>query len=223
MVSDFRSLAATPFSETINAICWRRNLPGDFSEVVSCLGESESPVITLESDLLRHLPLSYAGRVAANVMLADFCLLSELNLAPLLNCVYDYQRDERGGPISTDVFSFHVDSAPCPTDTWLCTYHGPGSEGLCNEDAQRHVDLHATRAALLATYGGSDDAGFENFLRENAFDLHFAALPQARPYSFGTGDLWRIATQYPGSVVPPCIHRAPPHSVGDPPRLLLIS
>ena len=223
MVSDFRTLAATPFSETINAICWKRNLPGDFAEVVACLGESQSPLITLDSDLLHHLPLSSAGRVAVDVMLADFRLLSELNLAPVLNCVYDYQRDERGGPISTDVFSFHVDGAPCPTDTWLCTYHGPGSEGLCNEDAQRHVDLPATRAALLAAYGGSDDAGFENHLSDNFYDLHFAALPQTRPYRFGTGHLWRIATQFPGSVVPPCIHRAPSHSAGDPPRLLLIS
>ena len=223
MVSDFRTLTTTPFSETINAICWERDLPGDFTEVVSCLDENQKDLITLDSDLLPHLPLSAAGRVAVDIMLADFRLLSELNLAPVLNCVYDYQRDERGGPISTDVFSFHVDSAPCQTDTWLCTYHGPGSEGLCNKEAQRHVDLPATRAALLAAYGGADDAGFENYLSENAYDLHFAALPQARPYSFGTGHLWRIATQYPGSVVPPCIHRAPPHSAGDPPRLLLIS
>ena len=223
MVSDFRTLTATSFSETINAICWKRNLPGDFAEVVSCLGETRKDLITLDSDLLHHLPLSAAGRVAVDVMLADFRLLSELNLAPVLNCVYDYQRDERGGPISTDVFSFHVDRAPCPTDTWLCTYHGPGSEGLCNEDAQRHVDLPATRAALLAAYGGANDSGFENYLSENAYDLHFAAQSQARPYRFGTGHLWRIATQYPGSVVPPCIHRAPPHSEGDSPRLLLIS
>lgn len=223
MVSDFRNLMTSSFSENINAFCWKRDLPGDFAEVVACLGDTQSPLITLESDWLNHLPLSAAGRVAVDVMLADFRLLSELHLAPVLNCVYDYQRDERGGPISTDVFSFHVDSAPGATDTWLCTYHGPGSEGLGNEDAQRHVELPATRAALLAAYGGSDDAGFEKFLSENAYDLHFAALPQARPYSFGTGHLWRIATQYPGSVVPPCIHRAPPHSAGDPPRLLLIS
>ena len=222
-VSDFSQLIATSFSEHLNALCWKRNLPGDFAEVVSCLGDSRSPMITLESYLLHRLPLSVAGRVAVDVMLADFRMLSELNLAPVLNCVYDYQRDERGGPISTDVFSFHVDRAPCATDTWLCTYHGPGSEGLCNENAQRHVDLPATRAALFAAYGGSDDAGFENYLNENTYDLHYAALPHARPYRFGTGHLWRIATQYPGSVVPPCIHRAPPHLVGDSPRLLLIS
>ena len=223
VVSDFHQLMSTPFSHLINAVYWKRDLPGDFVEVVSSLGECHRSLITLESDQLRHLPLSAAGRVAVDVMLTDFRLLSERNLDPALNCVYDYQRDERGGPIRTDVFSFHVDRAPYATDTWLCTYHGPGSEGLSNEDAQRHVDQPATRAALLAAYGGPDDSGFENYLSENAYDLHFAALPQARPYRFGTGHLWRIATQYPGSVVPPCIHRAPPHSAGDPPRLLLIS
>lgn len=223
LVSDFHDLIATSFSETINALCWKRQLPGDFAEVIACLGDLRDAVITLDSDLLHALPLSAAGRIAADVMLADFRLLSERDLAPVLNCVYDYQRDERGGPITTDVFSFHVDSAPCATDTWLCTYHGPGSEGLWNADAQRHVDVPATRAALLAAYGTSDDAGFQDCLSENAYDLHFAMLPQARPYSFGIGHLWRIATQYPGSVVPPCIHRAPPHSPNDPPRLLLIS
>lgn len=222
-VSDFHHLMATPFSHSVNAVCWKRDLPGDFSEIITCLGDCHTSVITLDSNLLHRLPLSAAGRMAADVMLTDFRLLSALHLDPVLNCVYDYQRDERGGPISTDVFSFHVDRAPCATDTWLCTYHGPGSEGLSNEDARRHIDLPATRTALLAMYGGSDDAGFQNFLNENAYDLHFAALPQARPYYFGTGHLWRIAVTYPGSVAPPCIHRAPAPSPGDPPRLLLIS
>ncbi len=41
--------------------------------------------------------------------------------------------------------------------------------------------------------------------------------------SFGLGNLWRIAVDYPGSPVPPCIHRAPITRPGRPPRLLLIS
>lgn len=222
-VSGFHQLTALSFSENVNAVCWKRNLPGDFAEVVTCLREHYSPVVTLDSNLLHQLPLSEQGRIAVDVMLADFHLLSERNLDPALNCIFDYPRDERSGPITTDVFSFHVDSAPCATDTWLCTYHGLGSEGLCNDDARRHVDIPATRAALLAAYGGSDDAGFQDFLSDNAYDLHFSALPQTRPFSFGVGHLWRIATQYPDSVAPPCIHRAPPHSPGDQPRLLLIS
>ena len=222
-VTDFHSLATTPFSADRNALCWRRQLPGDFSEIIARLGDRQESVLTLDIDLLHTLPLSLAGRTAADAMLADFHALSARELAPQLNCVYHYPRDERGGPIATDVFSFHVDSAPCPTDTWLCTYHGPGSEGLWPADAERRIDHPPTRAALLATYGGPDDASFLEFLRENAYDLHFAPLPHARPYSFGLGHLWRIATQHPGSVAPPCIHRAPPPAPGDPPRLLLIS
>jgi hypothetical protein len=223
VVSDFHRLTATSLSAHVNALCWRRHLPGDFAEVVAALGDGQDSVLTLDGDMLQALPLSAAGRIAADSMLADFRLLSERHLAPVLNCVYGYQRDDRGGPIATDVFSFHVDSAPCPTDTWLCTYHGPSSEGLWHTDSQRLVDRADTRAALLSAYGGSDDAGFQEFLSDNAYDLHYAALPQARPYRFGVGHLWRIATQYPDSSVPPCIHRAPPHAPGDPPRLLLIS
>jgi hypothetical protein len=223
-VQSFQQLCEFPLAGEINAVCWERSLSGDFAEVVSQLGNTQGQtLLTLEPGLLHALPLSPAGRVAVESMLTDLRLLSERELAPVLNCVYAYPRDERPGPIATDVFSFHVDSAPCPTETWLCTYHGPASEGLPNDHAQRHVDIPTTRAALMATYGGPDDAGFAAFLSENAYDLHYAALPEARPFSFGRGYLWRIATAYPGCAVPPCIHRAPPTMPGDPPRLLLIS
>ena len=223
-VHSFHELIETPLVGTINALCWERTLPGDFAEVIAALAsDTEEAVLTLDPPMLRALPLSAAGRIAIEFMLSDLHLLSELNLAPVLNCIYDYPRDDRSGPIATDVFSFHVDSAPCATDTWLCTYHGPASEGMDNHYAQRRIDIPATRAALLAAYGGADDAGFHTHLSDNAYDLHYAALPQARPFSFGLGHLWRIATQYPGSPVPPCIHRAPPTMPGDPPRLLLIS
>jgi hypothetical protein len=105
----------------------------------------------------------------------------------------------------------------------LCTYHGQPSEGLINEHAQRLVEIPSVRADLLAMYGGPDDAGFQDFLSEHAYDLHYAALPQARPHLFGVGNLWRIATAYPGSPVLASIHRAPPAGPGDAPRLLLIS
>lgn len=223
IVHGFDELADTPFAGNINALCWRRILPGDFAEIIRCLGNNRAqPMITLDPDVLRALPVSAAGRVARACMLADLSLLSGRDLAPVLNCVYAYPRDDRPGPVATDVFSFHVDSAPCETDTWLCTYHGSASEGLCNEEAQRLVDIPAIRAALLAAYGGADDAGFLEFLSENAYDLHYAARPPARPYSFGMGNLWRIATAYPGCPVPPSIHRAPATGPGDPPRLLLI-
>jgi hypothetical protein len=223
LVHSFQELAEKPFAGNINALCWKRTLPGDFAEIVACLGSNHESMITLDPAMLRALSLSAAGQVARECMLADFSLLSERQLAPVLNCIYAYPRDDRSGPIATDVFSFHVDSAPCETDTWLCTYYGQASEGLCNEQAQRLIDIPATRTALLAAYGGSDDAGFQDYLTENAYDLHFAARPSASSYSFGIGNLWRIATAYPGCPVPPSIHRAPPTNPGDSPRLLLIS
>jgi hypothetical protein len=94
---------------------------------------------------------------------------------------------------------------------------------LRNEEAQRRVDIPVTRAELLQVYGGHDDDGFHEFLKENCYDLHYVAVSQARPFSFGLGNLWRIATEWPGCPVPPCIHRAPERLPGQPPRLLLIS
>ena len=55
-------------------------------------------------------------------------------LAPVLDLIHGYPRDEEGGPVPTDVYSFHVDSATTETDTWLCTYHGPTSDGLRNDE-----------------------------------------------------------------------------------------
>ncbi len=108
-------------------------------------------------------------------------------------------------------------------DTWLCTYYGSPSEGLPNEQAQRRVDIPEIRAELLKFLGmQGDDAEFREALREHCFDLHYAPLPHARPYSFGVGHLWRIAVDWPGSLIPPCIHRAPETLPRQPPRLLLI-
>lgn len=223
-VSSFAELVGQPLDGTTNARCWERRLPGDFAEVVAQLGKvSEESVATIEPAALLALSLSLAGQGARACILADLQRLHELQLAPTLNHIREYPRDQRSGPITTDVFSFHVDSAPLPTDTWLCTYHGLPSEGLPNHEAQRRVDIPATRAALLTVYGGADDADFLNFLSENAYDLHYAALAHARPYSFGSGHLWRIAAQYPGCAALPCIHRAPGTTPGDSPRLLLIS
>jgi hypothetical protein len=125
--------------------------------------------------------------------------------------------------VATDVFSWHVDSAPVEVDTWLCTYHGPSSEALPNEEARRKVDIPETRAELLRMFGGEDDEDFREYLAENCYDLHYAPVAGARPFSFGVGNLWRIATEWPGKIVPPCIHRAPETREGKGPRLLLIS
>lgn len=223
-VGNFHELATGSFRDGINALCWERALPGDYAEIVRLIGHgSGEPITALDADLLLGLPLSGAGRTAAEQMLRDLQQLRELGLDPVLNCIHGYPRDETDAPVATDVFSFHADSAPIEADTWLCTYHGASSEGLRPEQAVRRVDVPATRAALLARYGGSDDAGFEEFLAEHCYDLHYVPTTGAVPYSFGVGHLWRIATDFPGSPVAPCVHRAPSTQPGDPARLLLIS
>ena len=218
----FAELVATPFAQDVNALCWSRTLPGDFGEVVEKLGAGEG-VVTIEEPQLLRLAVSPAGRKAIDFLQKDLRQLREQERDPVLNCIHDYPRDEEPGPVRTDVFSFHVDSAPIEADTWLCTYFGPASEGLRNEDAQRKVDIPAIREQLRADLGaGADDEEFRTALREHCYDLHYAAVDGARPYSFGVGNLWRIAVDWPGSAVPPCIHRAPETPPGAPARLLLI-
>ena len=221
-VDSFHELVTTPFAEGVNALCWPRALPGDFGEVASLLGGNED-ILVLDDARLSGLPVSPAGRVAIQVMLADLRRLREHDLDPVLNCIRGYPRDEAPGPVATDVFSFHVDSAPVEADTYLCTYHGPPSEGLPNHEARRRVDVPATRAGLLKQFGGADDDAFREYLTEHCYDLHYAPAAAAQPFSFGRGNLWRIATEWPGNPVPPCIHRAPKTAPGQPPRLLLIS
>lgn len=219
-VNSFEALVGTRFADGVNALCWQRTLPEGFSEVVSKLNDDEG-IVTLDEVLLRNLPVSAVGRAAIDFMLRDFRLLRDQDLDPVMNCIREYPRD--ADAISTDVYSFHVDSATVEADTYLCTYHGAPSEGLRNEEALRCVDIPKTRAELLKRFGGDDDESFREFLKENSYDLHFTPIASARPFSFGLGNLWRIATEYPGSPVPPCIHRAPDNKPGDPPRLLLIS
>ena len=221
-VTSFEELVATPFAGDVNALCWPRRLPGDFQNILDRLKAAEG-ITTIDDDALRELTLTPAGSIARDVLLADQALLRDHGLEPVLDCITGYPMDATHAPVATDVYSFHVDRAPVTADTYLCTYIGPTSEGLANEAAVRRVDIAHTRAALLALYGGCDDADFAAYLSEHSFDLHYAPRPGAEPYAFGIGNLWRIAIACPGSPVLPCIHRAPPALPGTPARLLLIS
>jgi len=221
-VESFHELVTSRFEGGVNALCWQRTLPGNFSEVVEHLATSEG-ITTLDDSRLAGLMVSAAGRMAIDILLQDQGLLRERGLSPVLDCIHGYPCDDGTEPVRTDVYSFHIDSATVETDTWLCTYHGPASEGLRNDEAQRRVDIAETRVELLKTFGGEDDDDFLEYLKENCYDLHYAPATQARPFSFGTGNLWRIAVEHPDSPVPACIHRAPQTFPGQPPRLLLIS
>jgi hypothetical protein len=221
VVNSFDELVTTPFGPEINALCWSRALEGDFSELAAVFSH-EDEIVSLNEEVLTGLSLNGSGRIAADTVLKDLALLREQGLSPSLECVPRYMRDE--GPVPTDVYSFHADRATVPTDTYLCSYNGPASEGLRNDQARRHIEVPATRAALLKQFQQEEEMGdFEAYLRENCYDLHYAALNGAVPFSFGIGNLWRIAVEYPGSPVPPCLHRAPATLPDAPPRLLLIS
>jgi hypothetical protein len=221
-VHSFAELLSTPFSEKVNALCWQRTLTGDFWEVLSKL--PPRPGITALSDgELLALELSEAGQQARDVMLGDLRRLREQGLQPELNTIHGQPRSPVEGTFTTEVYSWHVDSATVPADTWLCTYHGACSQGLPNDHATRRLDVPDTRATLLAEYGGPDDADFEEWLNACCYDLHYVPLPGAVPFEFGQGSLWRVATLHQGSPALPCIHRAPETLPTSVPRLLLIS
>ena len=222
VVSSFDELVTTPLDAGVNALCWARALRGDFGEVVEQLAVGEG-ITTLDDERLQALRLSAVGREAVEVLLEDQRLLRTLGVSPVLDCIDGYLRDE-DAIIATDVYSFHADSAPVPTDTYLCSYTAAGDgEGLRNDEALRRVDIPETRAELLRRFGREDNEEFLEHLNELCYDLHYSPVAGARPFSFGLGNLWRIAVEYPGSPVPPCIHRAPETVPGQPPRLLLIS
>jgi len=221
-VNSFEDLITARFEGDINALCWTRQLPGDFQELVDQI-QADGEITTITEGTLAGLTLSAAGSVAREVLLADQALLRGHGLEPTLDCIAGYPRDDPASPIPTDVYSFHVDRAPMAADTYLCTYVGATSEGLPNEAAIRRVDVAETRAQLLKIHGGADDETFAAYLSEHSFDLHYLPLPGAQPYSFGLGNLWRIAIAYPDCPVLPCIHRAPLTPPGAPARLLLIS
>lgn len=217
IANSFAELVERRFVDGVNALCWPRTLDGDFAEIVRVLAPADG-VVAVDIDTLASLDLSEAGRIAADAIIHDMQKLDELGRDPVLNCITRYERDERGLAIATDVHSFHVDRAPIEYDTWLCTYWGASSEGLDNDEARRLLDDPALRSALQSHYG-LDDERFRDLVHDESFDLHYAPIDGARPYSFGVGNLWRVACDWPGSPVPPCIHRAP---ASDEPRLLLI-
>ena len=219
LVANFEDLVSTPFIGKVNAICWTRALTGNFSEVVTKVALSGN-ITTVEEEELRELQLSEQGQLAREILLNDLKVLKAHGASPSLNVIKYYDRDDSYPFFPTDVYSFHVDRSPIPTDTFLCTYHGESSEILPNTQGTKKVLIPEIRDELKKLYHGEDE-GFEAFLREHFFDLHYQAKPDARPISLGLGHLWRLAVDHPGSQVPPCLHRAPKEKPGQN-RLLLI-
>ena len=218
-VNNFQDLISTSFHGQINAICWTRQLIGDFSEIVKKVELNEN-ITTLEEEELLALQLSKQGQLARTILLNDLKLLKVHGASPTLNVIKCYERDEAYPFFPTDVYSFHVDRSPIPTDTFLCTYYGESSEILPNSQAKQKVLIPEIREELKKLYGGAEE-GFESFLKEYFFDLHYQAIPNARPINLGLSSLWRLAIDHPESKVPPCLHRAPKEKNGQH-RLLMI-
>lgn len=219
VVSTFSELVNSPFQGTMNAICWSRNLVGDFQEIVAKLELKENMTEISVDDLLA-LQLSEKGNLAREILLSDIQLLTDFGASPSLNLLKCYERDDELDFISTDVYSYHVDRSPIATDTFLCTYHGAASDILPNDQVEQKISIPEIREKLKELHEGSEDE-FEAFLEEYFFDLHYQPKPNAIPVNLGIGHLWRLAVDHPTQQVLPCVHRAPIEKDGEY-RLLLI-
>ena len=218
-VSSFSELINSHFQGDMNALCWYRNLVGDFKEIVNKLELKENITEVSVEDLL-ELQLSEKGDFARERILTDIQLLTDLGASPCLNLLKSYERDEDLDFISTDVYSYHVDRSPIETDTFLCTYHGPASDILPNDQVEQKIQIPEIREKLKELHDGPE-AEFETFLEEYFFNLHYQPTPDAKPVNLGIGHLWRLAVDHPTQQVPPCVHRAPAEKDGEY-RLLLI-
>jgi len=219
IVSTFSELVNTDFKGEMNALCWHRNLDGDFNEIVTKLSLKENITEVFPEDLIA-LQLSEKGNRAREIILNDLQLLTDFGASPSLNLLKCYERDDEFDFITTDVYSFHVDRSPIATDTFLCTYHGAASDIVSNSQAEQKILIPEIRAKLKELHDGAENE-FENFLKENYFDLHYQLHADARPINLGLMHLWRLAVDHPKQQVLPCIHRAPLENEGEY-RLLLI-
>ncbi|NQX38217.1 Protein of unknown function [Pedobacter steynii] len=219
VVPTFSELLNTPFPGAANAVCWYRDLAGDFKEIVSKL-QLEQNVTEVYPETLLALGLSEKGNIAREIILSDLQLLTDFGASPSLNLIKNYQRDEELDFISTDVYSYHVDRSPISADTFLCTYYGTASDILPNDQVEQKILIPEIREKLKELHEGSE-AEFETFLSEHYFDLHYQPKLGAKAINLGLGHLWRLAVDHPGQKVLPCVHRAPVENDGEY-RLLLI-
>lgn len=219
VVSNFQELVNSHFQGTMNALCWSRNLMGDFQEIVAKL-ELKENITEVSVDDLLALQLSENGSLARDVLLSDVQLLTDFGASPTLNLLKCYERDDELDFISTDVYSYHVDRSPIATDTFLCTYHGAASDIVPNDQVEQKILIPEIRAKLQELYDGPESE-FDAFLEEYFFDLHYQPKPNATPVNLGMGHLWRLAVDHPTQQVLPCVHRAPVEKDGEY-RLLLI-
>ena len=219
VVSNFSELVNSKFQGEMNALCWHRDLIGDFKEIVAKLELKENITEVAIEDLLA-LQLSEKGNLARDILLSDIQLLTDFGASPSLNLLKCYERDDELDFISTDVYSYHIDRSPIATDTFLCTYHGAASDIVPNDQVEQKILIPEIRSKLQELYDGPESE-FDAFLEEYFFDLHYQPKSNATPVNLGVGHLWRLAVDHPTQQVLPCVHRAPVEKDGEY-RLLLI-
>ena len=219
LVNSFSDLITTNFNGEKNALCWFRNLEGDFKEIVDKLQLKDSITVLQPEDLLA-LELSDKGNLAREIILKDIQSLTNFGASPTLNLLKCYERDDEFDFISTDVYSFHVDRSPIATDTFLCTYHGAASDIIANNEVEKKILIPEIRKKLEDLHNDSS-GDFEDFLKDNYFDLHYQPKQDATVINLAVGHLWRLAVDHPEQKVLPCVHRAPVEKEGEY-RLLLI-
>ncbi|MEZ0005647.1 hypothetical protein ABH942_001004 [Flavobacterium sp. 28YEA47A] len=207
VVASFSELVNINFQGNTNALCWHRSLDGDFKEIISKLQLKENITVASPEDLLL-LQLSEKGSRAREIILNDLQLLTDFGASPSLNLLKYYERDDEFDFISTDVYSWHVDRSPIGTDTFLCTYYGAASDIIPNNQVTQKILIPEVREKLKELHDGPE-AEFEDFLKDNYFDLHYQAKSNAEPVNLGLGHIWRLAVDHPEQNVLPCVHRAP--------------
>jgi len=194
-------------------------LIGDFAEIVQKI-EVEENMVELHTDELLEMELSEQGHLAREILLNDMKTLETHGAAPTLNLIKYFERDDSYPIFPTDVYSWHVDRSPIPSDTILCTYYGATSEILPNAQAIQKVLIPEVRDELKKLYQGSEE-NFELFLMEHFFDLHYLAQSEEQFIKLGLVHICRLAIDHPGSKVLPCVHHAPIEKNGQV-RLMLI-
>ena len=70
IVSTFSELVHNEFKGEMNALCWNRNLDGDFNEIVTQLRIKENITEVYPEDLIT-LHLSEKGNIAREIILND--------------------------------------------------------------------------------------------------------------------------------------------------------
>ena len=89
-VSSFKELINREFQGDNNAICWQRNLVGDFGEIVSKL-ELKNNITEVSVEDLENLTLTDHGELAIEIIINDLKLLTDFGASPSLNLIKNYE------------------------------------------------------------------------------------------------------------------------------------